>query len=192
MRYGWLTDAALLLSIAGNDDWRCVASTGFVALRLVARAALCRRGAHKTARSSPRSKRLPTPIARIGDCPKRSLGDVLGGGKSNFLIRDIDGPTRTAASVESCQFVARRSPRGHSGSVPDVGSRLRRGRGRSHRWIHISTGPLRSTSVGHDLPKISIQSSLGSSKYGRMRRRRLPDPRPIPEGVREPICPHKK
>ena len=53
-------------------------------------------------------------------------------------------------------------------------------------------GPLRSIALDHDLPKISIQSSLGSSKYGRMRRRRLPDPRPIPEGVREPIYIHKK
>ena len=150
MRYGWLTDAALLLSIAGNDDWRCVASTGFVALRLVARAALCRRGAHKTARSSPRSKRLPTPIARIGDCPKRSLGDVLGGGKSNFLIRDIDGPTRTAASVESCQFVARRSLGGRIGSVLDVGNRLPRVRGRSHRWIPMRTGAQLPRGLHHD------------------------------------------
>ena len=53
-------------------------------------------------------------------------------------------------------------------------------------------GPLRSIALDHDLPKISIQSSLGSSKYGRMRRRRLPDPRPIPEGVREPIYIRKK
>ena len=37
------------------------------------------------------------------------------------------------------------------------------------------------------MPKFWIQSSLGSSKHGRMRRRRLPDPRPILEGVRGPI-----
>ena len=53
-------------------------------------------------------------------------------------------------------------------------------------------GPLRSIALDHDLPKISIQSSLGSSKYRRMRRGRLPDPRPIPEGVQEPIWIHKK
>ena len=37
-----------------------------------------------------------------------------------------------------------------------------------------------------------IQSSLGSTKHRCMRPRRLPDPRPIPEGVHEPICIHKK
>jgi hypothetical protein len=42
------------------------------------------------------------------------------------------------------------------------------------------------------LPKISIQSSPESSEHGRMRRRRPPDPRPIPERVREPICIRKK
>ena len=109
-----------------------------------------------------------------------------------FLSRDIDDATMTAAPVEFCQFVVLRSPRGRLGSVLDMGSRLRRMRGRFHRWIHVSTGPLRSTALDHDLPKISIQSPLGSSKYGRMRRRRLLDPRPIPEGVREPICIRKK
>ena len=57
---------------------------------------------------------------------------------------------------------------------------------------YISQGPLRYTSIGHDPPKFWIQSSLGSSKHGRMRRRRLPDPRSIPEGVRGPICIRKK
>ena len=66
-----------------------------------------------------------------------------------------------------------------------------------HAWrlpsVHTyKQGPLRSIALDHDLPKISIQSSLGSSKYGRMRRRRLPDHRPIPEGVREPIYIRKK
>ena len=49
-----------------------------------------------------------------------------------------------------------------------------------------------SCRAGAQVPKISIQSSLGSTKRRRMRRRRLPDPRPIREGVREPICPRKK
>ena len=53
-------------------------------------------------------------------------------------------------------------------------------------------GPLRSIALDHDLPKISIQSSLGSTKHRRMRRKRLSDPRPIPERVRGPICPRKK
>ena len=35
-----------------------------------------------------------------------------GAKKFNFLIRDIDGPTMTAASVESCQFVVLGLPEG--------------------------------------------------------------------------------
>ena len=94
--------------------------------------------------------------------------------------------------MESCRFSARRSPWGRLGSVLYTCNRLRRLRGRFDQWIHISTGPLRSTALDHDLPKISIQSSLGSTKHRRMRCRRLPDPRPIPEGVREPIYIRKK
>ena len=44
----------------------------------------------------------------------------------------------------------------------------------------------------HDLPKISIQSSLGSTKHRRMRSRGPPDPISIPEGVQEPIYIRKK
>ena len=97
-----------------------------------------------------------------------------------------------AASVETCRFVVLWCPRGRLGSVLDVRKRRRRVRGRFHRWIQISTGPQQCADLYHDPPKFSIQSSLGSSKYGRMRRRRLPDPRPIPEGVREPIYIRKK
>ena len=93
----------------------------------------------------------------------------------------------TAASMESCRFAVRRSPGGRFWSVVDVGNRLQRMRGGFHRCIHISKVLCALFALDHDLPKISIQSSLGSSKYGRMRSRRLPDPRPIPEGVREPI-----
>ena len=96
------------------------------------------------------------------------------------------------ASVESCQFVVLSSPRGRLESELDMGSRLRRMRGRFDQWIQISTGPWRYTSISHDLPKISIQSSLESPKNRRMRCRRLPDPRPISEGAREPIYPRKK
>ena len=49
-----------------------------------------------------------------------------GAEKIIFLIRDIDGPTMTAASVESCRFVAQKSPWGCLGSVLDVRNRLRR------------------------------------------------------------------
>ena len=98
----------------------------------------------------------------------------------------------TAASVEICQFVVLRSPRGRLGSELDMGSRLRRMRGRFHRWIHISTGPQQFAETYNDPPKFWIKGYLGSSKRRRMRRRRLPDLGPIPEGVREPICIPKK
>ncbi len=109
-----------------------------------------------------------------------------------FLIRDIDDATMAAASVESCRFVVLMSPRGLLGSVVDMCNRLRRMRGRF---------PLRDTSgqdasqprcLHHKMPRFSIQSSLGSPKNRRMRCRRLLDPRPIPEGVREPIYVRKK
>ena len=108
-----------------------------------------------------------------------------------FLIRDIDDATRAAAPVEFCQFVVLRSPRGRLGwyntcaiayAAYAAASRVR----------YISHGPLRYTSIGHDLPKISIQSSLESTKLSRMRRRGPSDLRPIPEGVREPIYIRKK
>ena len=40
--------------------------------------------------------------------------------------------------MESCQFVARRSPWGRLGSELDMGNSLSRMRGRSHRCIHMS------------------------------------------------------
>ena len=61
------------------------------------------------------------------------MGHFLGAEKINFLIRDIDDPTMAATSVESCQFVVLRSPRGRLGTVLDMGNRLRRMRGRFHR-----------------------------------------------------------
>ena len=109
-----------------------------------------------------------------------------------FLIRDIDDATMAAASVESCRFVVLRSPRGRLGSVRDMGNRLPRMRGRSHRWIHISTGPHPDIGLEHKSDNFSIQSSPESPKNRRMRSRRLPDLRSIPEGVREPIYIRKK
>ena len=96
-----------------------------------------------------------------------------------------------AASVESCRFVVLRCPGGRLGwyntcaiayAAYAAASRVR----------YISHGPLRYTSIGHDPPKFSIQSSLEDLKHRRMRPRRLPDPRPIPERVRGPICIQKK
>ena len=109
-----------------------------------------------------------------------------------FLIRDFDDATRAGAPVESYQFVVLEVARRTLGSVLDVGKRRRRMRGRFHRWMQIKTGPQQCAETYHDPPKFWIQSSLESTKLSRMRRRRLPDPRPIPEGVREPICIQKK
>ena len=86
-----------------------------------------------------------------------------------------------AAPVESCQYVVLRSPWGRLGAVLYTCKRLRRVRGRFHRWIQIKTGPKQFADNYHDPPKFWIQSSLESPKHGRMRRRRPPDPRPIPE-----------
>ena len=55
-----------------------------------------------------------------------------------FLIRDIDDATMAGASVESCQFVVLRSPRGRLGSVLDMRNRLRRMRGGfQRRYISV-------------------------------------------------------
>ena len=54
-----------------------------------------------------------------------------------------------AAPVESCQFVALRSPWGRLGSVLYTCNRLRRKRGRFDRWIHISTGPQPDIGLEH-------------------------------------------
>ena len=115
-----------------------------------------------------------------------------GAKKFNFVIRDIDDATMAAASMESSQFLVLRSPGGRLGSVLDVRNRLRRMRGRFQQWVHISTGPQQCAALQYKSPKFSIQSSLESPKHRRMRCRRLPDPRPIPEGVREPIYIRKK
>ena len=124
---------------------------------------------------------------------QRDQWDTYWGPKKEiFLIRDIDGLAMTAASMESCRFAALRSPWARLGSVQYMCNRLRRMRGRFHRWIHVRTGAQPDIGPEPKSPRFSIQISLGSSKYGRMRRRRLPDPRPIPEGVREPIYIRKK
>ena len=69
--------------------------------------------------------------------PKRAIGHFLGAKKIIFLIRDIDGPAMAAALAESCQSVILRSPWGRLGSLLHKCKRLRRMRGRFHRWIHL-------------------------------------------------------
>ena len=65
---------------------------------------------------------------------KEINGTLTGGQKQLiFLIRDIDDAIMAGASVKSCRFVVLRSPRGRLGSELDMGSRLRRMRGRFHR-----------------------------------------------------------
>ena len=70
--------------------------------------------------------------------PKRSMGHLPGAEKLIFLIREIDDAATVGASVESCRFAARRSPRGRFWSVVDVRKRLHRRRGGFHRCMHIS------------------------------------------------------
>ena len=91
---------------------------------------------HTRVRNQMRSSRSSTVPYDIG--PKRSMGHFLGAEKINFLIRDIDDAAMAGASVESCRFVVLRSPRRRLGSILDMGNRLRRMRGRSHRCLHIS------------------------------------------------------
>ena len=79
--------------------------------------------------------------------------------------------------------VSRESPR----VVLDVGKRLRRMRGRFHRWIPMRTGPQPDIGLEHKSDNFSIQSSMESPKNRRMRRRGPPDLRPIPEGDCEPV-----
>ena len=103
---------------------------------------------------------------RFATGPKRSMGHFLGAEKEIFLSRDIDDATRAGASVESCRFVVPEVSWSRLGSVLVACKRLRRTRGRSHRWIHISTGPQHCADNYHDPPKFWIQSSLGSPKLG--------------------------
>ena len=116
-----------------------------------------------------------------------------GAKKIFFLIRgDEAAMAMAAAPVETCQFVAQRSPWGRLGSVLYTCNRLQRMRERFRQYIDISTGPQPDIGPEPKSPKFWIQSSLESPKNWRMRSRGLPYPRPIPEGVREPICPRKK
>ena len=71
------------------------------------------------------------------------MGHLLGAEKNNIFIRDIDDATRADASMESCRFVVLRPPRGRLGSELDMGSRLRRMRGRIPLQIHLAKMHLR-------------------------------------------------
>ena len=125
--------------------------------------------------------------------PEISIRNFLGVEKKKFNSRAPTGRQKwSAASMESCRFVAQRPPGSRLGSILDMGNCLQRMRGRFHRYMHISTCPQPDIGPEPKSPKFWIQSSLESPKNWRMRSRRLPDPRPIPEVVREPICIQKK
>ena len=81
----------------------------------------------------------------------------------------------TAASMESCRFAARRSPRGRFWSVVDVRTRLQRVRHPFHQSIHIKQGAWQCAALKANLKssKFSIQSYLESPKRQRMRCRWL-------------------
>ena len=60
------------------------------------------------------------------------------------------------------------------------------------RFQHISANSLISA-AHRTMNSLAMASELSEGpKKRRMRSRRLSDLRPIPEGVREPICIHKK
>ena len=118
------------------------------------------------------------------------MGHVLGAENLFFFIRAIDDDaTMAAAPVESCQSVALRSPWGRLGSVLYTNKRLHRTR---RRFQHISANSL-SSAAHKTMNSLAMASrALEGPKRWRMWYRRLPDLRPIPEGVREHICIHKK
>ena len=84
----------------------------------------------------------------------------------------------TAASMESCRFAARRSPRGRFWSVVDVRKRLQRVRHPFHQSIHIKQSAQPASRLEPKSSMFWIQSSLESPKNRRMRSRRLLDLRP--------------
>jgi len=91
--------------------------------------------------------------------------------------------------VESCQSLPGRCPWGRLGSALYTFNRLHRTR---RRFQHISANSLNQTTHLHMNYLAMASRALGPPKNRRMRRRRPPDHRPIPEGVREPIYIRKK
>ena len=92
------------------------------------------------------------------------MGHLPGAKKIIFLIRDIDGPT-PCGRVGGILSI--RGPEVSLGPLWGVSGRVQSAYAAyaaASKVRYISHGPLRYLSIGHDLPKISIQSSLGSSK----------------------------
>ena len=97
--------------------------------------------------------------------------------------------SKAAAPVESCQSLPQRSPWDCLGSGLYTVSRLHRMR---RRFQHISANSLNQTTHSCMNYLAMASRALGGPNNRRRRPRRLPDPRPIPEGVHEPIYPRKK
>ena len=97
-----------------------------------------------------------------------------------------------AAPVESCQSLPIRSPWGRLGSVLYTCKRLHCIRRRFNHFWSISLSSPRSFSIFWPslLPELSESTRL--LHRWRKRCRRLPDTRPTPRGLQEPICPRKK
>ena len=105
-----------------------------------------------------------------------------------FSIRDTDGPAMTAASMESCRICG---PEVSQGSLLVGSRRAQAPTARApplHQSIHIRQGAQPTNQLEPQTLKVRSEQL----KHRRMRRRGPPDPRPIPEGVREPIFPRKK
>ena len=96
---------------------------------------------------------------------------------------------RAAAPVETCQSLPKRSPWGRLVSKLYTCNRLHRTR---RRFQHISANSLnKSAHWTRNSLAMASEPSEGP-KNRRMRCRRLPDLRSIPEDVHEPIYPRKK
>ena len=85
------------------------------------------------------------------------MRQFLGAKRCNFLIRGADAAAAGAvAQVKSCQSAAPRPPRGRLGSKLDMGSRLRRMRGRFDQWIQIKTGPQQCADNYYDSMSVTL------------------------------------
>ena len=115
---------------------------------------------------------------------QRDQWDTYWGAKKIiFLIRDIDGPTMTAAPMESCRFVARRSPWGRFGSAVVACKRLHRTR---HRLQHILANSLsRQRSFSKFRAGLGSETSRHLHRW-RKRCRRLRTTRPMPGQRKSP------
>ena len=107
---------------------------------------------NKNVQAFKRSEAVPRDLARgtsffLSAVVRVPFGSLLvqrdrydtywGPKKIFFLIREIDDAAMAGASMESCQFVVLRSPRGRIGSILNMRNRLRRLRRRFKSKIHL-------------------------------------------------------